>query len=61
MANKRPKPQEIVVKSRQVEVLMGHGMPRIDVIRQISVTEQTHYRWKMKYGGMHCPAGLRAA
>ena len=40
MAIKRPKPEEIVVKLRQVEVLMGQGMPRIDAIRQISVTEQ---------------------
>ena len=31
---------------------MGQGMPRIDGIRQISVTEQTYYRWKKKYGGM---------
>ena len=46
MAIKRPKPEEIVVKLRQVEVLMGQGMPRIDAIRQISVTEQTYYRWK---------------
>jgi len=29
------------VKLRQVEVLMGHGVRRIDAIRQISVTEQT--------------------
>lgn len=27
-------------------------MPRLDAIRQISVTEQTYYRWKKKYGGM---------
>jgi hypothetical protein len=40
MAIKRPKPEEIIVKLRQVEVLMGQGMPRIDAIRQISVTEQ---------------------
>ena len=40
------------MKLRQVEVLMGQGMPRIDAIRQISVTEQTYYRWKKKYGGM---------
>ncbi len=40
MAIKRPKPEEIVVKLRQVEVLMGQGMPRIDAIRQISVTEK---------------------
>ena len=45
MAIKRPKPEEIVVKLRQVEVLMGQGMPRIDAIRQIGVTEQTYYRW----------------
>ena len=32
MAIKRPKPEEIVVKLRQVEVLMGQGMPRIDAI-----------------------------
>jgi hypothetical protein len=41
MAIKRPKPEEIVVKLRQVEVLMGQGMPRIDAIRQIDVTEQS--------------------
>lgn len=41
MANKRPKPEEIVTKLRQVEVLTGQGMPRLDAIRQIGVTEQT--------------------
>ena len=35
MANKRPKPEEIVTKLRQVEVLTGQGMPRLDAIRQI--------------------------
>ena len=52
MANKRPKPEEIVMKLRQVEVLTGQGMPRLDAIRQIGVTEQTFYRWKKKYAGM---------
>jgi putative transposase len=52
MAIKRPKPEEIVVKLRQVVVLMGQGMPRVDAIRQIGVTEQTYSRWKKKYGGM---------
>jgi putative transposase len=46
------KPEEIVTKLRQVEVLTGQGMPRLDAIRQIGVTEQTFYRWKKKYGGM---------
>jgi len=52
MANKRPKPEEIVSKLRQVEVLMGQGMPRLDAIRQIGVVEQTYYRWRKQYGGM---------
>ena len=42
MANKRPKPEEIVTKLRQVEVLTGQGMPRLDAIRQIGVTDQPH-------------------
>ena len=52
MANKRPKPEEIVSKLRQVEVLMGQGMSRLDAIRQIGVVEQTYYLWRKKYGGM---------
>ena len=38
------------MKLRRVEVLMGHRMPRIDPIKQISVIEQTYYRWKKNYG-----------
>jgi len=52
MANKRPKPEEIFSKLRQVEVLMGQGMSRLDAIRQIGVVEHTYYRWLKKYGGM---------
>ncbi len=52
MANKRPKPEEIVTKLRQVEVLMGQGMSRLDAIRQVGIVEQTYYRWRKQYGGM---------
>ena len=47
-----PKPEEIVSMLRQVEVLMGQGMPRLDAIRQIGVVEQTYYRWRKQYEGM---------
>ena len=46
MCNKRPTAEEIVNKLRQVEVLMGQGMPRLDAIREIGVVEQTYYRWR---------------
>ena len=52
MANKPPKPEEIVIKLRQVEVLIGQGKTRIDAIRLIGVSEQTYYRWRKQYGGM---------
>ncbi len=52
MANKRPKPEKIVTKLRQVEVLMVQGMPRLYAISQIGVVEQTYYRWRKQYGGM---------
>ncbi len=52
MANKRPKPEEIVIKLRQVEVLIGQGKMRIDAIRLIGVSEQTYNRWRKQYGGM---------
>ena len=52
MTNKRPKPEEIVSKLRQVEVLMGQSMSCLDAIRQIGVVEQTYYRWRKQYAGM---------
>ena len=52
MAKKRYKPEEIVAKLRQVEVLQGQGNTVVDAIRQIGVTEVTYYRWRREYGGM---------
>ena len=52
MANKRHKPDEIVTKLRQVEVLRGQGMAMADAVGQIGVSELTFYRWRKQYGGM---------
>ena len=52
MAEKREKPEEIVLKLRQVEVLQGQGMTVAEAVRQIDVTQQTFYRWRKLYGGM---------
>ena len=52
MANNRHKPEEIVTKQRQAEVLVGQGMARIDAIREVWITDQTFYRWRTQYGGM---------
>ena len=52
MGIKRHKPEEIVTKLRQVEVLAGQGMARIDAIRQISIPEQAYYRWRKQYAAI---------
>lgn len=52
MAGKREKPEDIVLKLRQVEVLQGQGSSVAEAVRQIGVTIQTYYRWRKQYGGM---------
>ena len=52
MAGKREKPEDIVLKLRQVEVLHGQGKSVSEAVRQIGVTVQTYYRWRKEYGGM---------
>jgi predicted secreted protein len=52
MARKRHKPEEIVAKLRQVDVLTGQGKTVAEAVRTIAVTETTYFRWRAEYGGM---------
>jgi transposase-like protein len=52
MPRKRHRPEEIVAKLRQVEVLTAQGTAMAEAIRQIGVTEVTFYRWRKEYGGL---------
>ena len=49
---RRPKPEEIVSKLRQVDVLVSQGKSVADSVRSIGVTEVTYYRWRKEYGGL---------
>jgi transposase-like protein len=49
---KQHKPEEIVSKLRQVDVLTAQGSTVVDAVRQIGVTEYTYYRWRKEYGGL---------
>ena len=52
MPRKRHKPEEIVAKLRQVDVLTSQGQSVADAVRAIGVTEVTYYRWRQEYGGL---------
>lgn len=43
MTSERPKTEEIAGKLLPIEALIGQGMPRVDAIRLIRVTEQTYF------------------
>lgn len=49
---KRHKPEEIVAKLRQVDVLTSQGQRVADAVRSIGVTEVTYYRWRQEFGGL---------
>jgi len=52
MPRERYKPEEIVAKLRQVDVLVSQVASMVDEIRQIGVREVTYYRWRQEFGGL---------
>ena len=52
MPRKNYKPEEIVAKLRQVDVLTSQGQSVAEAIRSIGVSEVTYYRWRQEYGGL---------
>ena len=52
MPQKKHKPEEIVAKLRQVDVLLSQGRPVTEAIRTISVTPFTYCRWRKEFGGL---------
>lgn len=52
MSQKKHKPEEIVAKLRQVDVLISQGCSVSEAVRAISVTSITYYRWRKEFGGL---------
>ncbi len=52
MARKAFKPEQIINKLREAEVLLSQGLTIGEASRKIGVTEQTYYRWRKEYGGL---------
>jgi len=52
MAKKRYRPEEIISKLREADILVGQGHTVAQAIKSIGVSEVTYYRWRQEYGGM---------
>ena len=52
MPRKRHKPEEIVAKLRQVDVMMAQGHSVADAVRSIGVSDVTYHRWRSEFVGL---------
>ncbi len=48
MKEKRFSVEQIVAVLKQAEL----GLPVVDLVRQVGISEQTFYRWKRQYAGL---------
>jgi len=59
MARKRYTPEQIIRLLRQADVLSAQGKGVPEISREISVSENTYYRWRKEYGGMQIDQARR--
>ena len=52
MPSKKHKPEEIIGKLREAEIVLAQGASTAEACRRIAVSEQTYYRWRKEYGGL---------
>ena len=59
MVRKAFKPEQIINKLREAEVLLSQGSTVGEASRKLGITEQTYYRWRKEYGGMRVEQARR--
>jgi transposase-like protein len=45
--------EQVIIKLREAEVLLGQGKNVKEACRALEVSEQTYYRWRKEYGGLN--------
>jgi transposase-like protein len=59
MPRKVNRPEIIINKLRQAEIMQSQGATVAEVCRKIEVTDQTYFRWRKEYGGMRVDQAKR--
>ncbi len=52
MPKKKYRPEDIINKLREADVMQAEGMTVAEVVKALGIHEQTYYRWRREYGGM---------
>jgi transposase len=59
MPERQYRPEEIITKLRQADVLINQGKKMPEVIKAIGVSEVSYYRWRKEYGGLNVSQAKR--
>ena len=59
MARKKHTAEEIITKLREADVLLARGQTMAEVCRQLSISDQTYYKWRKGYGGLQVDQAKR--
>ena len=59
MSQKHHRPEEIIAKRGEAEVLLGQGQRTLEVVKTIGVSEVSYYRWRKEYGGLNVSQAKR--
>jgi transposase-like protein len=59
MPQKRYRPEEIIAKLREAEVLLAQGKKVPEVCKSLGVSEVSYYRWRKEYGGLNVSQAKR--
>jgi len=49
MSRKRYSPKKIIGMLREAEVALAQGLTVGEICRQLSIAEQTYYRWRRQF------------
>jgi hypothetical protein len=52
MPTKRHKPEDVIAKLQQVDVLVAQGQGIVDATRQVGISESRYYRWRQERGAL---------
>ncbi len=59
MSKQRHTAEQIISKLREAEVLQAKGIPLVEVMRQLEISDATYYKWRKEYGGLRVDQAKR--
>ena len=59
MVRKAYRPEQIINKLREAEIMLSQGATLAVIWKKIGVSDCTYYRWRKEYGGMRVEQAKR--